>query len=47
MYPALEKARVDLIVNAVVSSKCWKALVYGETCIIIERTVSRTASYGR
>lgn len=47
MDQALEKGKGDVLVDVVVSSKYWTAIVYGEVCVIVEGTVSRTASYSR
>ena len=47
MDQALEKGKGDLMVDAVVSSKAWSVIVFGEMCIVMEGTVSRTASYSR
>jgi hypothetical protein len=47
MDRALEKGKGDVLVDAVVTSKYWNALVYGQNCVVIEGTVSQTASYRR
>ena len=47
MDQALEKGKGDVMIDAVVTSKYWNALVYGQYCVVIEGTVSRTATYGR
>lgn len=47
MDQALEKGKGDVMIDAVVTSKYWSVIVYGQTCVIMEGTVSRTASYSR
>lgn len=47
MDRALEKGKGDLMIDAVVSNKYWTVILFGEMCIVIEGTISRTASYAR
>ena len=47
MDQALEKGKGDVMIDAVVTSKFWSLIVFGQTCVIMEGTVSKTASYNR
>jgi len=43
----LEKGKGDILIDIVFSTKSWTAILFGESCYIVEGTVSQTASYAR
>ena len=47
MDQALEKGKGDVMIDTVLTFKGWSILLFGQSCIIIEGNVSRTASYKR
>lgn len=47
MDQALEKGKGDILIDSVVTFKYWTAILFGQRCVIIDGTVSRTASYHR
>jgi len=47
MDQALEKGKGDIMIDAVVSYKYWTVILFAEECVIMDGTVSRTASYNR
>lgn len=44
---ALEKGKGDILIDSVFSAKGWSAVLFGESCYVVEGTVSQTASYKR
>lgn len=44
---ALEKGKGDILIDSVFSTKGWSAVLFGESCYVVEGTVSQTASYKR
>ena len=47
MDQALEKGKGDVLVDVVVSVNYWTAIVFGQQCVVIEGTVSRTSTFNR
>lgn len=47
MDRALEKGKGDILIDGVVSFKGWTVLVFSQTCVVVEGTVSQTAAYQR
>ncbi|MGI0015957.1 MAG: hypothetical protein ACREBU_21260, partial [Nitrososphaera sp.] len=48
MDQALERGKGDVMVDIVLTRKGWAIpYIYGQECILIEGTVSQTASYRR
>ncbi len=47
MDQALQKGKGDILIDTVLTVKGWSLILFGQSCIIIEGNVSRTASYSR
>ena len=48
MDQAIDRGKGDMMVDAVMTAKSWAIpYIYGQNCIVIEGTVSRTVSYQR
>jgi hypothetical protein len=48
MDQALEKGKGDIMVDIVLTSSGWAfPLIFGQQCVVVEGTVSQTASYKR